>query len=152
MGRVDDVRVEIAAAHNLAAVSRTSSRERLSSDIIAGFDLIWPELRHQGVATGRNVVVYHGGPELIDVGVEVPNGFAEAGGLKAAQTPAGEVVRAAHFGAYSELGAAYERLEAWRREAKREFAGVSWEIYGHWTDDPSALRTDVYFLLRHQGA
>lgn len=152
MGRVEDVRVELAAALSLAAVSVTSSRERLGSDIIASFDLIWPELRRQGMSTGRNVVVYHGGPELIDVGVEVPQGFAAAGSLKAVQTPSGEVARAAHFGDYSELGAAYDRLEAWRREAGREFAGTSWEVYGHWTDDTAALRTDVFFLLRPAGA
>jgi len=27
------------------------------------------------------------------------------------------------------------------------FAGPNWEIYGHWTDDPAQLRTDVFYLL-----
>jgi effector-binding domain-containing protein len=62
------------------------------------------------------------------------------------------VAWAAHFGAYSELGATYDRLETWRRESEREFAGLSWEVYGHWTENPAELRTDVYFLLRSQGA
>jgi effector-binding domain-containing protein len=144
---VEPVRVEVAGPRNLAAVSRTSATGRLGADIMAALDLIWPELRRAGVATGLNVVLYHGGPELIEVGVEVPAGFVPSGNLKTVRTPAGEVAAAAHFGDYSGLSAAYDSLEAWRRQAHREFARVSWEVYGHWTDNPDELRTDVYFLL-----
>jgi hypothetical protein len=28
---------------------------------------------------------------------------------------------------------------------------VSWELYGHWEDDPAKLRTDVFYLLRPVG-
>jgi effector-binding domain-containing protein len=132
---------------NLAAISRSSAPARLGADIIGALDLIWPELRRQGAATGYNVVVYHGGPQAIDVGVEVLDGFVPAGDVLALQTPAGEVAAAAHFGPYSELAAAYDSLESWRRDANRRFAGVSWEVYGHWTDNPDELRTDIYFLL-----
>jgi len=27
-------------------------------------------------------------------------------------------------------------------------AGVTWEVYGDWHDDPAQVRTDVYFLLQ----
>jgi hypothetical protein len=36
---------------------------------------------------------------------------------------------------------------AWCRTHGRRVAGPSWEIYGHWTEDESRLRTDVYHLL-----
>ena len=30
-------------------------------------------------------------------------------------------------------------------------AGPNWEVYGHWHDDPSQLRTDVFYLLQDAG-
>lgn len=42
---------------------------------------------------------------------------------------------------------AYDVLEDWSRRSGRSFAGVSWEVYGHWSHDPSKRRTDIYFLL-----
>lgn len=38
-------------------------------------------------------------------------------------------------------------LEQWCARNGREPAGVNWEIYGDWEDDPAKRRTDVYFLL-----
>jgi hypothetical protein len=150
-GRVEAVRVEIAEPRDLAALRRSSVPGRIGAEIIRALDVIWPELRRQAVPTGHNVVLYHGGPHAMDVGVEVPHGFTPAGELKAVRTPAGEVAAAGHFGDYSELSAAYKSLESWRLNAGRQFAGVSWEVYGDWTENPDELRTDVYFLLRPAG-
>jgi len=147
MGRVEPVRLEVARPRSLAAISRTSEPGRLGADIIGALDIIWPELRRQGVATGHNVVIYHGGPNAIDVGVEVVDGFVPSGEMKVVGTPGGEAAAAAHFGDYSELSAAYASLDEWRQRTGRRFAGVSWEVYGHWTDNRDELRTDVYFLL-----
>ena len=27
-------------------------------------------------------------------------------------------------------------------------AGPSWEIYGHWREDPSELETEIYYLVQ----
>jgi len=35
----------------------------------------------------------------------------------------------------------------WCRSQGHRLSGTRWEVYGHWTDDPSKLRTDVYYLL-----
>ena len=45
------------------------------------------------------------------------------------------------------MGAASAALEAWCTSAGRGPAGVNWEVYGDWDDDPARRRTDVYFLL-----
>jgi hypothetical protein len=45
------------------------------------------------------------------------------------------------------MAPAYAALEQWFRETGRRPAGVSWEVYGDWDDDPAKRRTDVYFLL-----
>jgi len=52
-----------------------------------------------------------------------------------------------HWGAYSEMAPAYAALEQWCRAHGRRQAGLSWEVYGDWSDDPAQLRTDSYFLL-----
>ena len=47
-----------------------------------------------------------------------------------------------------QLGADIIRLldQVW--PVLREPAGVNWEVYGDWDDDPAKRRTDVYFLLQ----
>jgi effector-binding domain-containing protein len=66
-------------------------------------------------------------------------------------TPAGAVASATHFGPYGGLGAAHDAVRTWCRENHHQLAGPSWEIYGHWqpewNDDPSRIRTDVFYLL-----
>jgi effector-binding domain-containing protein len=131
----------------MAAVRRTSSRGSLGTDIIAGLDIVWPVLRAQGVATGRNVVVYHGGLDDIEIGVEVNSEIEEAGDVRRSRTPQGEVAAVTHWGDYSAMQPAYEALERWCQSSGRRSAGVSWEVYGHWAEDPSERRTDIYRLL-----
>jgi GyrI-like small molecule binding domain len=162
-----DVRAERADPRPLAAIRATTTRQQLGRDIIALLDLVWPVLREQRVRTGHNVVVYHGGTaqELtVDVGVEAFTDFAgrsseperltgalEASGqhgeIRRTATPSGEVATVAHYGEYSEMAGAYAALERWCRDQGRRPAGVSWEVYGDWDDDPARRRTDVYFLL-----
>jgi effector-binding domain-containing protein len=145
-----DVRTERVTARRMAAISARTSRERLSADIIRLLDVVWPVLRAQGARTGQNVVVYRaatGGELDVAVGVEVPDGFEPSSDVQLASTPSGEVATTAHFGEYSRLGAAYAALETWCAANDRRPAGVNWEIYGDWDDDPAKCRTDVYFLL-----
>jgi hypothetical protein len=46
---------------------------------------------------------------------------------------------------------AHDAIHQWCKANGRTFAGPSWEVYGHWTDecnrDPSKIRTDIYYLL-----
>ncbi|MCA9052417.1 MAG: hypothetical protein KDA75_01205, partial [Planctomycetaceae bacterium] len=55
--------------------------------------------------------------------------------------------RAVHMGLYAELHRAYSKLDAWCSQHALRVQGESWEIYGDWTDDPSALRTDVFLRI-----
>jgi effector-binding domain-containing protein len=141
------VRLERVEGTPLAAIRRISSRGSLGRDIVAGFDIVWPVLRLQGVATGRNVVVYHGGVEDIEIGVEVGDHFDEAGDVRRSRTPAGDAAAVTHWGDYSAMQPAYAALERWCEGSGRRSAGVSWEVYGHWAEDPSERRTDIYRLL-----
>jgi effector-binding domain-containing protein len=145
-----EVRTQMADPRPLAAIRSLTPRQRLGTDIIRLLDVIWPVLRGQGVSTGHNVVIYYGesdGTLTIDVGVEVPAGFDAGPEVSQASTPAGEVATTAHYGEYSDLGQAYTALNEWCACHGRRAAGVNWEVYGDWADDPARRRTDVFFLL-----
>jgi effector-binding domain-containing protein len=144
------VRAERAAPRPLAAVRAVTTPQRLSTDIIRLLDQVWPLLREQGTRTGHNVVIYHSdesGQLTIDAGVEVFSGFTERGAVRCITTPAGEAAVTAHYGEYSLVGGAYDALGQWCAANGRQQAGVNWEVYGDWDDDPAKRRTDVYALL-----
>jgi effector-binding domain-containing protein len=148
-----EVRIERVDPRPLAAISTTTTHPRLGAEIVRLLDMIWPVLREQNVRTGHNVVVYQGtdgGTLRIDVGVEAFTEFAVRGEIRRTSTPSGEVATTAHHGEYSGLAPAYAALERRCRESGRRPAGVSWEVYGDWDDDPARRRTDVFFLLDPQ--
>ena len=149
------VRTGQAGAHVLAAVRATTTRQHLGADIVRLLDMIWPVLRAEGARTGHNVVVYYGGQGGtldIGVGVEVFTDFAGHGEIQRISTPSGEAAATTHYGEYSEMGAAYAALEQWCTSNGRQLAGVSWEVYGDWDDDPAKVQTDVFFLLEPTSA
>lgn len=145
---VPEVRTEHVAARPLAVASAVTTAARLGDDIRSLLGLVWPVLRAQGVETGLNVVVYRSNPMTIEAGVEVLSAFDETERVRRSATPAGEAATTTHWGDYSQMRPAYQALEDWSRQTGRAFAGVSWEVYGHWSDDPAKVRTDIYFLLR----
>jgi hypothetical protein len=149
-----DVRTEWADPRPLAAIRAVTAQQQLGADIIRRLDVIWPALRDQGVRTGHNVVIYRGGDGgalIIDVGVEAFTEFADRGEVGHTSTPAGEVATVAHYGEYSDMAAAYAALDQWCAGQGRRPAGVNWEVYGDWSDDPARRRTDVFFLLEPVG-
>jgi effector-binding domain-containing protein len=145
-----DVRAGRADPRALAAVRAETARPRLGADIVRLLDMVWPMLREQNVRTGHNVVVYRagdGGTMTIDAGVEVFTDFTERGEVRHISTPSGDMATTAHYGEYSEMAPAYQAIEQWCTDNGRRPAGVSWEVYGDWEDDPAKRRTDIYFLL-----
>jgi effector-binding domain-containing protein len=95
--------------------------------------------------------LYLDGDGNIECGVEVVQPFAGDGRVFCSSTPAGMVATAAHLGPYDRLGEAHAALRTWCAEKGHALAGPFWELYGHWEDDPSKLRTDVFYLLRAVG-
>jgi effector-binding domain-containing protein len=145
-----EVRSERAEPRALAAVRSQIARDGLGAEIIALLDIVWPTLRGQGIPTRHNVVLYHGqtgGLLTISAGVEVLAAFTGDGDVRAAATPAGEAATTAHFGDYALLSGAYAAIEQWCAASGRHPAGVNWEVYGDWDEDPAKVRTDVYVLL-----
>ena len=101
---------------------------------------------------GQNVFVYRDAPDRpaeadIAFGVGVTAPFAAVGAVTPTPLPVGEVATTTHWGSYARLGAAHDAVLAWCRAHGRRPTGTRWEVYGHWTDDESKLRTDVFHLL-----
>lgn len=101
---------------------------------------------------GQNVFVYRDvtdSPNELDVefGVGVTAPFVGAGNVEYCVAPDGHVATTTHWGDYARLGAAHSALVAWCRSHDVRLAGPRWEVYGHWSADDAAPRTDIYYLL-----
>jgi len=135
----------------ILAVRRRARQDELSRVIPDGCGTVWNFIRENGVTPrGRNVAVYrHTETRELDVeiGVEVGANAAGGGDVVLSATPSGTVATVAHFGSYSLLSNANDAIRAWCDANHHQIAGPSWEVYGHWTDDPARVRTDVFYLL-----
>ncbi len=110
---------------------------------------VWTFVRSRGIPNpGRHLAVYLDCEMNIECGVEVGAPFTGNGRVVCSATPAGKAATAAHFGPYNRLGETHDAVQKWCAANGHALAGPSWEIYGHWNDDPAQLRTDVYWLLK----
>jgi effector-binding domain-containing protein len=72
--------------------------------------------------------------------------FEDTSTVYCSSLPASRAAHAIHYGPYSQLGRAHAALREWCVDRGLSITGVNWEVYGDWNDDPSLLRTDVYYL------
>jgi effector-binding domain-containing protein len=145
------VRLERLDSVPLAVIRRQARASELARVVPECCGRVWEAVRAQQTKAGRHVAIYWDGGIRLEVGVELHGSFVESGDVVRSATPAGSVASATHFGSYGGLGAAHDAVRAWCRENNHQLAGPSWEIYGHWqaewNDDPSRIRTDVFYLL-----
>ena len=143
-----NVHLEEAAAHPIAVIRRRAAQRDLSNVVPALCGEVWNFVKaHKVEGPGRHVAVYLDGAINLEVGVEVGGAFVPSDSVVASATPAGTVATATHVGDYSKLGNAHEAIRAFGKERGLKFAGPSWEIYGHWNDDPQLVTTDVFYLI-----
>ena len=43
---------------------------------------------------------------------------------------------------------AHDAIHQWVSAQGHKLTGASWEVYGDWSDDPTQLRTDIYYQLK----
>lgn len=138
-------------AQPLAAVRARLASPKVGPVCGAYLDRVYAAARTHGVPLdGQSVFVYWpqaDGAWLVDFGVGIREPFDAVGDVSPRATPAGTAATATHVGPYTTLGDTYGAIHAWCREQGHALAGPSWEVYGHWTDDESRLRTDVFYLL-----
>jgi effector-binding domain-containing protein len=131
----------------IAVVRRRAKLGELTKVVPEACGDSWNKLKQLGIKGGRNLAVYLDGQINMEIGQEVFAPFASTPDLFCSSTPGGEVATVAHWGSYDRLHEAHEAVRQWVADHQRTMAGPNWEIYGHWTDDVSQLRTDVFYLL-----
>jgi effector-binding domain-containing protein len=141
---IDNRRV---APQTIAVVHRRARLDELTKVVPAACGDSWNLVKKHGIKGGCNIAVYLDGEINMEIGQEVSAPFQSTGDLFCSSTPGGEIATTMHMGPYDRLGDAHRALVQWAADHKRTLAGPNWEIYGHWTDDPTQLRTDVYYLL-----
>jgi len=155
MNSTTAVLVQTVPARRLAAVRRRVKLGSVGTVWKPALDHVWAFLRaHPDLRTdGHNVFLYHHHSDReagmdVEFGVEVTSLFVPEGEVIRAETPAGTVATAVHRGPYDLLRGTHDATHAWSAREGRHFAGLSWEIYGDWSDDPAKLETTVCYLLR----
>jgi len=151
------VRVEHVPARPIAVVRRRVRPGELSRVVPEACGLVWKTVKAADVKdAGRQVAVYrNGGDGLLDieVGVEVGAAFPGRDEVVGSALPAGDVATVTHFGPYQKLGEAHQAIRQWSAATGRTLANTNWELYGHWLEewnnDPSKIRTDVFYLLEN---
>ena len=102
----------------------------------------------QGPEVWRNAFLYLDDRPTVEIGVLVSRPFEPHGRVVPSQLPGGEVATAVHRGDYAELGRTHEAVGEFIEAQGLVRVGPSWEIYGHWREDPSELETEVYYLVQ----
>jgi len=147
-----EVREVILAPRAVAGVRARVPRGRVAQEFARYLDQVYAAARAGAVKLdGQNIFIYRAATaEALSVefcvGVTAP--LSAVGAVEPLETPAGAAVMTTHHGEYARLGEANAAILAWCRAHDRLCAGPSWEVYGHWHDDPAQLRTDVYYLLQ----
>lgn len=146
------VSLQVATPRTIAAVHARLPSAAIPASFREYLDQVYSAAR-EGVVEldGQNVFLYHATSErgIVDaafgVGIRAP--FTATGVVVPTPLPVGETATTTHVGSYGTLRNAHTAIAEWCRANGRRQAGVSWEIYGHWTDDEAQLRTDVFYLL-----
>jgi len=147
------VRVEQFPGCPLAVVRRQATKQQLGAVIPGACGDVWNVVRSQHVkGAGRHVAVYLDNTFNLEIGVELEAPFGGHGEVVDSSLPASEVATTTHFGPYQRLGEAHDAIQQWCKAQNREAVRPCWETYGHWLDewnnDPSKIRTDLYYLLK----
>ena len=116
------------------------------------FDRVYAGLLAVGIEqSGHNHVLYDQfSPDgmRMRVGVPVASLFEDRAEIKCFEFTGGRAAHTQHRGSYSQLHEAQGQLNLWCRQQSAEAAGLSWEVYGDWSDAIDDLVTDVYILLK----
>ena len=159
MGTPTDSSVSLQSAplRGIAAVHARLPISRVPASFTTYLNQVYTAARNGAIPLdGQNIFVYRGGASGedadVDFGVGVRSPFESHGAVTYCELPTGDVAVATHWGDYGKLDAAHSAVLAWCRANDREPTGTRWEIYGHWTDDPTHRRTDVCYQLRQSSA
>lgn len=136
----------------VAGVRARVARGRVAQEFGQYLNQVYAAARDGSIALdGQNIFIYREATAeglVVDFCVGATKPFAAIGAVEPFTTPGGTTAMTTHRGEYRTLGDANAAIVAWCATHGRRRAGPSWEVYGHWSADPTLLRTDVYWLLQ----
>ena len=152
------VEIETVAEQPIAAVIARVPMGEIGAHFRPHLDKVYDFLKTHGdvrLPGAHNVFVYRGkdihlhkdGKIPVEFAVLVARKFAEDGEVNCSSTPAGRIATATHVGPYSRLSDTHGAIQKWCAQHGHALAGIDWEIYGDWNDDPKKLETKVCYLL-----
>jgi signal peptidase I len=148
------VSVQLSERRGMAAVAARLPLARVPSSFGTYLDQVYALSRSGAIhVDGQNIFVYRtigekGDEVEVEFGVGTRGAFAPVGKVHYSELPVGEVATATHWGDYATLGETHTAVVEWCRAHARERTGTRWEVYGHWEEDPTRRRTDVFHLLK----
>jgi effector-binding domain-containing protein len=149
--------VEEVQEQPVAAVRRCVAQPEIATAFRQPLSQVWDFIqRHEGLRhEGHNVFIYRvndpecpAGKMMTDFGVQVTRAFEGEGEVICTSTPAGRAAITLHIGPYERLIDSYRALECWCAENGHIPSGVSWEVYGEWTEDLTKLETRIFLHLQ----
>jgi hypothetical protein len=154
----DAISVKVVDSMPLAAVRRQVTAKTLPQEVVKA--PIWSLVESRGLKSlGQTVLIFHDrdnemlrfqpGGVTVDVGVLLSEPFEGDRALQCVLTPAGRVAWARHHGHYELLPTIHGDIRAWCAAEGHMIAGINWEHFGHWHEEPERRITDVYYLLRN---
>ena len=142
-----EVREVNVAERAVAGVRAQVPRGRVGQEFGRYLDQVYAAGRAGALALdGQNIFIYRLATATdltVDFCVGVTAPFTAIGAVLPLTTPTGVAATTTHVGDYGRLVEATAAIEAWCRAHGRRRAGPSWEVYGHWHEDPAQLRTEV---------
>jgi effector-binding domain-containing protein len=142
------IRVEQVGPLTTAVVRRRARLGEPSTVVPQACGEVWEFIRASRLPhPGRNLALYLDGEVNLECGVEIAQPFVGNDRVVCSSTPAGMVATTVHMGPYERLHEAHAAIREWCTTHGHSVAVPNWEVYGHWNDDPSKLRTDVFYLL-----
>jgi hypothetical protein len=151
------ITMETVGEQPLAAVLERVRQRDIGSRVAPNLDKVYAFLRehdHLRFPGAHNVLLYRhiDGPRLdgkmrVEYAVQVRQAFERTGEVFASATPAGHIATATHVGPYERLGDAHDAVQHWCKANHHPLAGIEWEIYGDWNNDPARLETQVCYLI-----
>jgi effector-binding domain-containing protein len=149
------VRETVVASRPVAGVRARVARRHVAQEFGRHLDQVYAAARAGAVLLdGQNIFIYRECTDeelTVDFCVGVTSPFETIGTVTPLETPRGVAAMTTHHGDYRGLRKANEAILAWCKAHGRKLAGPSWEVYGHWHDNPDQLHTDVYYLLQAAG-
>jgi hypothetical protein len=116
--------------------------------MFAAMDETWGIVRSNSIPNaGMNHIVYSNAGQVF-AGVEISGDVDLSWGLEQVDLVIPRYIYYRHVGAYNLLGQAYAAVDAEIAARGLVPSGLSLEIYGHWSEDPAKLVTELLIGLK----